>query len=75
MACPRCNHLGYIESETLRDGRVRTIILQCNACRDTKAYSAEVERRRGTGDIKPRDVTIKPWRDPARVIPLFRERE
>lgn len=66
MACPSCNYQGFIESQTMRDGGLKTVVNQCQTCRDTDAYSAEVQRRLGYNYQRP-----QPIREMAKVIPMY----
>ena len=43
MACAKCDHKGYIESYTQRDGGFKCQVLQCFNCNDIKAYSKRVQ--------------------------------
>src|SRR6185436_3435769 len=43
MACQRCDHRGYIETLTARNGKYYPLILQCNYCRDMEAYMTRVK--------------------------------
>ena len=84
MACYACEFKGFIESSTMRDNRVVPIILQCNSCRDTKAYSARVMQKHAaaTESTVPSDYPSnvipfpgnsrprRPQRWPAQVIPI-----
>lgn len=70
MACTRCDLKGFVESWVIRDGKQKSILLQCQFCRDTPAYSDEVQRRQSE---KPKTQS-KPM-GPGVVLPIiFRKR-
>lgn len=50
MACIKCDHRGYILSSRIGDGKISSTVIQCQNCKDIKAYTRKVQEMMG---IKP----------------------
>jgi len=81
MACQRCDHRGYIETLTARNGKYYPLILQCNYCRDMEAYMTRVKYMLEMQELVHKAKNAKPEKpesnmrrgEVAPVIPIRRK--